>query len=97
MTVYAIATLNIHDRERYAAYENGFMDIFNEHGGSILAVDESPSTLEGAWDYTRTVLISFPDRAALDGWYQSDGYQQLLEHRLAAADGNVVVLDGLPA
>ena len=96
MTVYAIATLNIHDRERYAAYEGGFMDILSKHDGSILAVDESPATIEGTWDFTRTVLISFPDRAAFDAWYESDAYQEILTHRLAASNGNVVLLDGLP-
>ena len=95
MTVYAIATLNIHDPERYAAYEDNFMEIFTDHDGSLLAVDENPCTLEGAWDFTRTVLISFPDRAALDAWYQSDAYQQILVHRLAASEGNVVILEGL--
>ncbi len=96
MTVYAIATLNIHDRDRYAAYEDNFMEIFTNYDGSLLAVDENPSTLEGVWDFTRTVLISFPDRAALDTWYQSDAYQQILAHRLAASEGNVVILQGLP-
>lgn len=97
MTVYAIATLNIHDRERYAQYEAGFMDIFSAHNGAILAVDEAPATLEGDWAFTRTVLLSFPSRADLDAWYQSDPYQEILQHRLAASSGNVVVIDGLPA
>ena len=97
MTVYAIATLNINDRERYAQYEAGFMDIFNAYNGAILAVDETPSALEGDWAFTRTVLLSFPSREDLDAWYQSDAYQEILKHRLAASSGNVVVIDALPA
>ncbi len=96
MTAYAIATLNIHDRGEYARYENGFMDIFNQYNGTMLAVDETPQTLEGDWSYTRTVLIEFPSKADLLAWYNSDAYQALLKHRLAASDGNVVMLDVLP-
>lgn len=96
MTVYAIATLNIHDREGYSPYEDGFMEVFNQYSGQILSVDEAPTTLEGEWGFTRTVLLSFPDKAALDSWYNSDAYQKLLSHRLAASNGNVVVIAGLP-
>ena len=96
MTVYAIATLEIHDRERYARYEDNFLEIFTNYNGTVLSVDEAPSTLEGEWPYTRTVLLSFPSRAELDAWYESDAYQAILEHRLAASTGNVVVINGLP-
>ena len=95
MTVYAIATLNIHDRERYAQYEAGFMDIFSAHKGAILAVDEAPQVIEGNWPFTRTVLLSFPSRDDLDAWYQSEAYQDILQHRLAASTGNVVIIDAL--
>lgn len=96
MTVYAIATLNIHDRERYAAYEAGFMDVFAQYAGKLLAVDESPTVLEGDWPYIRTVVIEFPSKSDLLAWYESDDYQIILQHRFAASTGNVVVLDGLP-
>ena len=96
MATYAIATLNIHDRERYSAYEAGFMDAFDGFGGKILSVDEQPHTLEGAWEFTRTVIIEFPDRAQADAWYTSDGYQAILPHRLAASSGSVVFVAGLP-
>ena len=52
MTVYAIALLNIVDRERYSAYVNGFMEIFSRHSGKLLAVDEEPTVEEGDWPYT---------------------------------------------
>lgn len=96
MTAYAIATLNIHDRSEYAKYESGFMDVFNQYNGTLLSVDEAPQTLEGDWSFTRTVLIEFPSKAELMSWYMSDDYQMLLKHRLAASDGNVVLLDALP-
>lgn len=95
MPVYLIAQLQIHDRERYASYESGFMDIFNKYDGTIMAVDEAPEPLEGEWAFTRTVLVEFPNKAAAHAWFYSDEYQQLATHRQAASEGNIVIIKGL--
>lgn len=97
MTVYAVALINIHDRKTYEQYSAGFMDIFTQHQGTMLAVDEAPVTLEGDWPYTRTVLIEFPDRAALDAWYFSEAYQRLMQHRTSASVASIAVLNALPS
>ena len=97
MTVYAIATLNIHDRSTYANYESGFMAVLENYDARVLSVDESPLVLEGQWTFTRTVIVEFSDADELQRWYNSDGYQAILKHRKAASDGNVVVVNGLPA
>ncbi len=70
MTVYAIALLNIADRERYGACQQGFMEIFSKYSGKLLAVDETPVVKEGDWPYSRTVLIEFPDAEAFDTWFE---------------------------
>ena len=95
MAVYAIALINIEDRERYGRYEAGFMEIFSRHGGRMLAVDEAPTVLEGQWPWTRTVLIEFDDQNALNAWYGSEDYQQLAQHRHAASEGAIAVVKGL--
>ena len=92
MTVYLIAQLKIHDRERYAEYESGFIDIFSQYKGTLLSVDEAPGRLEGEWDFTRTVLIQFPTKDDADAWYYSTEYQNLVKHRFAASDGNIVMI-----
>ena len=53
MAVYLVAQITIHDRERYAQYEAGLMDIFMRFGGRLLCVDEQPEVLEGEWPCTR--------------------------------------------
>ncbi|MEX0941052.1 MAG: DUF1330 domain-containing protein [Pseudomonadales bacterium] len=95
MTVYLIAELNINDRERYGHYAAGFMDIFSKYEGKLLSVDESVQVLEGEWGCTRTVLIEFPSETSARDWYESDEYQQLAKHRLAASTANLVLLKGL--
>ena len=97
MTVYAIALLSIQDREEYARYEAGFMDIFARHEGRLLSVDEAPAVLEGEWPHTRTVLLEFPSAEALDAWYRSDDYQTLAQHRFIASTGSIVRIQGLPS
>lgn len=95
MAVYVVAELTITDRDRYAQYEAGFMEIFERHGGALLSVDEDPEVLEGEWPHTRTVLIEFPDRDAAMAWYRSEDYQALAQHRFAASTGNIVLVKSL--
>ena len=95
MSAYLIATLKIHDRERYGSYEAGFIDIFNRYKGKLLSVDEDVQTLEGDWSFTRTVLVEFPSKEDALDWFQSDEYQALADHRKAASSGSIVMLQGL--
>jgi uncharacterized protein (DUF1330 family) len=95
MTHYVIAQINIDDREAYAKYEAGFMEIFAKYEGSMLAVDEAPKLLEGSWPHTRTVLIAFDCEAQALDWYQSDEYQALAQHRFKSSRANVSIIKGL--
>ena len=95
MTVYIVARITINDRERYAQYEAGFLDIFAAHPGRLLAVDDNPEVLEGEWRCTRTVIAAFPDQEAALAWYRSDDYQSLAEHRFAASEGEIALVAGL--
>ena len=95
MSVYLVALINIENRDEYAKYESGFMEIFSRYKGELVAVDEKPATLEGEWPYTRTVLIRFPDEDEAKRWYNSDAYQALARHRLRASRGNIALIKGL--
>ena len=95
MSAHPIAQIQIHERERVAAYTSGFMDIFAKYNGKLLAVDEAPQALEGEWAFTRTVLLRFPSKDDADSWYHSDEYQELAQHRYAASEANIVMVKGL--
>ena len=93
MAVYAIALLNITDRERFGEYTRGFREIFSKYSGKLLSVEEAPTLIEGGdWPHTRTVLIEFPDAEAFDAWYRSAEYQALVKHRYAASTGRLVLI-----
>ena len=44
---------------------------------------------------TRTILAAFPDHGASQGWYDSDAYQTLVQHRFASSQGDIALLQGL--
>jgi uncharacterized protein (DUF1330 family) len=92
MSVYIIAQINIHDREGYDRYEDGFDEIFEKYKGMVVTVDEDVTVLEGEWPYGRTVMIRFPSEAEARRWYESDEYTALKQHRLAASDGNIILV-----
>ena len=96
MSVYLIANIDITDRQGYATYEAGFMEIFERFDGQILAVDENPTVIEGSHDHTRTVLLSFPDAQAADAWYHSPEYQALAQHRFKASRADLIRIQALP-
>lgn len=91
---YAVANIEIHDRDEYRKYEAGFSAIFEKYGGTIVAGSEEPEVLEGEWPYTRFVLLSFPSRQALETWYRSEEYQGIVPHRWAASDADIILVDG---
>lgn len=95
MASYMVAQITINDRDGYSTYEAGFMDVFSQYQGKLLAVDESPEVLEGTWNCTRTVLLEFPTKAEGLRWYHSAEYQALAQHRFAASSGNIISIAGL--
>lgn len=94
MSVYFIANIRIHDEREYSQYLKDADEVFAGSGGEYLAVDESPEVLEGRWDYTKAVVIRFPDRETLRKWYFSPAYQRILKHRLAAAECDTIIAEG---
>jgi uncharacterized protein (DUF1330 family) len=94
--VYALAQLTIRDRERYERYAKRFHDVLAGYGGRLLAADEAPAVLEGAWDRQKVVLIELPTQAAFDAWSQSEAYAEISLDRKAATEGPVLLVHGLP-
>jgi uncharacterized protein (DUF1330 family) len=94
MSVYAIAQLWIHDRETYQRYVERFGEVFKNYNGRLLAADENPVVVEGAWDGNKVVIISFPDRASFQAWAESPEYLQIAEDRKAAAKTVILLVKG---
>ena len=97
MTVYAIAQLTITDRATYNRYQERFMSVMNRYQGRLLAADESPRVVEGAWDREKVVLMSFPDEAAFWEWANSPDYREIAKDRHAGSTAVVLLAKGFPS
>ena len=95
MSYYFVAQISIKDEKEYENYIAGADSVFSKYNGKYLAVDNSPQLLEGNWNYTRTVIIEFPNKSDFDAWYSSTEYQSILKHRLKAADCDTILVKGL--
>jgi uncharacterized protein (DUF1330 family) len=95
MAHYFAAQIKINDHEEYEKYLENFDDIFSKYKGEYLAIDESPTLLEGEWDYTKSVLVKFSSKKDFEDWYFSKEYQAILKHRLKAAKCDTILLEGL--
>jgi uncharacterized protein (DUF1330 family) len=95
MKHYFVAQIRINDPEEYEKYLDKFDDIFSKYKGEYLAIDESPSLLEGKWDYTKSVLIKFDSKKDFEDWYYSVDYQKILKHRLNSSKCDTILLKGL--
>ncbi len=95
MTVYAIVQLKIHDRPAYDGYMSRFMPVFENFNGKLLVADDKPKVLEGKWDASRVVLMSFPDKKSFFAWAGSPDYQAIAKDRIAATEGVVLLAEGL--
>src|SRR5262249_29909780 len=49
-------------------------DVFRKFDGRLLAADEHPLLLEGAWPFDKLVMMSFPDEAAFNAFASSPEY-----------------------
>lgn len=95
MSYYFIANIKIVDELEYQKYIDGASEIFKKYNGEYLSVDDSPIILEGNWNYTRKVLIKFNSKDDFSKWYYSDEYQNILKHRLRAAECDTILIKGL--
>ena len=93
MSVYFVANNRITDEVEYSKYLENVKSVFSKYNGEYLAVDNNPTILEGTWDYSRVVLIRFPDKDSLNKWYYSDEYQAILKYRLSAADCDTIIVE----
>lgn len=92
MSCYFVAQIAIRDRAEYQKYLDGFDEIFARYRGIVVAVDESPTVLEGEWPCDRTVLIRFSDENEARRWYDSPEYRELAKHRHRASRANIALV-----
>lgn len=95
MIHYFVAQIKIENPDEYEKYLEKFDDIFSRYNGEYLAIDETPTLLEGNWDYTKSVLIKFNSKKDFEDWYYSEDYQKILKHRLNSSRCDTILIEGV--
>jgi len=97
MPAYLISQITINDREEFAKYLAGFMEVTAPYNCSVLAAADSVEVIEGSWPCSRTVILEFPSLEQARSWYRSPGYQALAQHRFKASSANLIFVDSFKA
>jgi uncharacterized protein (DUF1330 family) len=96
MPSYAIAQLrDVKAGGEIIEYLRGIEATLQPFGGQYLIHGGALRRVEGNWPEGDLIIIAFPDRERLEGWYGSEAYQQLLPLRLNNSTGDVIFVDGV--
>lgn len=91
---YWIARVDVRDAERYKDYISTAKPAFERFGANFLARGGNFTELEGT-ARARNVVIEFPSLQAAVDCYNSPEYQAAAKIRQAAADAEMVVVEGI--
>ncbi|MFV0307139.1 MAG: DUF1330 domain-containing protein [Desertimonas sp.] len=94
MAAYLIANSRITDQGKVDEYLAAVGPTLAGHDFKVLVMTTESAVVEGAGG-ERTVVMEFPNMAALRAWYDSPAYQEVRELRLAGTDGIGVIVEGM--
>lgn len=86
MSACVIGHIRVKDDEKWAQYRAQVPATLAPWGAELLFRGKLAAQLSGEHAHTDTVVIRFPDLAAIDSWYASSAYQALIPLRQQAAD-----------
>jgi uncharacterized protein (DUF1330 family) len=93
---YVISEVTILDKEAVAAYKPLAKRSVEEFGGTYLARDAIPETLEGSFDEgERLVVIRFETVDDARRWYASASYAEAIKASRGGLDRRLFIVDGL--
>ncbi len=95
MSLIMVAIISIKDDDKYLEYQNKVLPMFEELGVEVLAVDDSPRSIEGEARSQRIVVLRFADKEEFNSWYESEAYKAIKPIRLNASNGETHLLQEL--
>jgi len=95
MPVYLIAICrSVSNRRGLEDYWANVGPTFAGYGAKPLIVYTPFDLLEGYGPIEGVAMIEFPSMDAATGWYESDAYQKVKQHRMGAAVYDLVLVGG---
>ncbi|KFA70986.1 hypothetical protein S40288_10353 [Stachybotrys chartarum IBT 40288] len=94
MVAYVVCQMSIHDPDTYLKYTALTPAVVKRYGGRFLTRGDPVSTLEGDKFKDRMVILEFPDKEAVDRWYQDPDYAAAMKFRHEASIGTMIIQEG---
>ena len=94
MPCYTIGHITVTNMDGYKEYAARVPATIAAHGGKYLVRGGDCKVVEGEMAHDRHVVLEFPTREALEGWYYSEEYQEILKIRLANSEGVMTIVEG---
>ncbi|MFA5363313.1 MAG: DUF1330 domain-containing protein [Candidatus Omnitrophota bacterium] len=95
MVAYVILDIDVKDPAGYEEYKKMGAPTILAYGGKPLARGGATEVLEGSWQPKRVVMLEFKSMEDARRWWNSPEYNKAKKLRHAAADTNVIFLEGI--
>ena len=95
MPAYLIGQITIKNQEKWNIYVEGVGRSIIPFNAEIIFRGRRAKVLAGNHSHEHTVVIKFADQAALQDWFNSPAYQEIIPIRDEAADVVIVSYDAL--
>lgn len=92
---YIVVEISVHDQEGFSEYAETAPATIAQYGGSFIAMDGSPDSVEGEPPNGNVVLIQFPSVEQAQAWLGSPEYGVVKGLRHATADTRQILVEGL--
>lgn len=91
---YIIAHIDVQDKEKFATFRQMSAPVIKEYGGKVLVGNPDPEQREGSMKPV-TIVVEFPDVETTRRFYESQGYTDARAVRMAAAQTDLMIVEGL--
>lgn len=91
---YVVGYLTVKDDEKWAEYRSRVPATLEPWGAELVLRGKKVAMLAGEHPYSDVVVIRFPDQDAVNSWYSSPAYQDLIPLRLQGAEMVLICYEG---
>lgn len=92
-TAYVVGHITVKDAGKWAEYRSRVPATLAPWGAELVFRGKLAAVLAGEHAHADTVVIRFPDKQSVDGWYASADYQALIPLRNEAAGLDLVCFE----
>ena len=97
MSAYLICMVRVDDVETYKKYTARTPALIEKYGGRFLVRGGAVTAFEGATFNDRLVVLEFPAKEAVEKFYRSSEYQEVMKIRHACSESRFLLAEGTPA